>query len=126
MEYNSVSRKNLDWIGSARTELQAFPPLARRAAGMNLDRVQDGFEPEDWKPVQGVGPGACEIRVRSFDGGTTQHRVIYVVKFPEAIYVLHAFAKKSEQTPLHNIKLAAARYRQLIANRDSADQPWRG
>jgi phage-related protein len=122
----SDSRKKLEWIGAARRELLAFPTPARRAAGMSLDRVQDGFEPEDWKPVQSVGPGACEIRIRSSDGGTTQHRVIYVAKFPEAIYVLHAFDKKAEQTPLHNLKLAATRYRQLVAQRDSADQPWRG
>ena len=126
MAYNPVSRKNLEWIGPARTELQAFPPLARREAGMNLRLVQSGFQPEDWKPMQGVGPGACEIRISSFDGGTTQHRVIYVAKFPEAIYVLHAFDKKTEQTPLHNIKLAAARSRQLVAQRDSSHQPWRG
>jgi phage-related protein len=126
MEYNPVSRKSLEWIGPARTELQAFPPLARRAAGLNLDRVQDGFEPYDWKPMQGVGPGACEIRIRSFDGGATQHRVIYVAKFPEAIYVLHAFDKTTEQTPLHNIKLAAARYRRMVVQRNSADQSWRG
>jgi phage-related protein len=119
-------RKKLEWVGAARRELLAFPPLARREAGANLRLVQGGFAPEDWKPMPGVGPGACEIRVRSFDGGATQHRVVYVAKFPEAIYVLHAFDKKTEQTPLHNLKLAAARYRQLVAQRDSADQPWRG
>lgn len=122
----SDGRKKLEWIGAARAELRAFPPLARRAAGMNLDRVQDGFEPDDWKPMQGVAPGVREIRIRSHDGGATQHRVVYVAKFPEAVYVLHAFDKKTEQTPLHNIKLAAARYRQLIAKRESADEPWRG
>lgn len=120
------ARKKLEWVGPARGELLAFPPLARRKAGVNLNLVQRGSEPEDWKPMQGVGPGACEIRIRSYDGGTTQYRVVYVAKFPEAIYVLHAFDKKTEQTPLHNLKLAAARYRQLVAERDSADQPWRG
>ncbi|HEX6371308.1 MAG TPA: type II toxin-antitoxin system RelE/ParE family toxin [Longimicrobium sp.] len=121
----SSDRKKLEWIGAARRELQSFPPRARGVAGMNLDLVQDGLEPEDWKPMQSVGPGARELRIHSFDGGATQHRVIYVVKFPEAVYVLHAFEKKAEQTPLHNIKVAAARYRQLLAHRDSADLPWR-
>jgi phage-related protein len=119
-------RKKLEWVGPARRELLALPPLARREAAANLNLVQGGSEPEDWKPMQSVGPGACEIRIRSFDGGATQHRVIYVAKFPEAIYVLHAFEKKTEQTPLHNIKLAAARYRQMVVQRNSADQPWRG
>jgi phage-related protein len=119
------SRKKLEWVGPAHRELLAFPPLARREAGASLNLVQAGSAPEDWKPMPSVGPGACEIRVRSFDGGATQHRVIYVAKFPEAIYVLHAFDKKTEQTPLHNIKLAAARYRQLLSQRD-ADELWRG
>ncbi|HEU4884691.1 MAG TPA: type II toxin-antitoxin system RelE/ParE family toxin [Longimicrobium sp.] len=122
----SDSRKKLEWVGAARAELQAFPPLARRRAGMNLDLVQAGLEPDDWKPMGSVGPGVREIRVRSFDGGATQHRVVYVARFPEAVYVLHAFEKKTEQTPLHNLRLAAARYRQLVAKRDLADQPWRG
>lgn len=118
-------RKKLEWVGPARREVLA-PPLARREAGANLNLVQGGSEPADWKPMQGVGPGACEIRIRSFDGGATQHRVIYVATFPEALYFLHAFDRKTEQTPLHNIKLAAARYRQMVVQRNSADQPWRG
>lgn len=92
---------------------------------MNLQLVQDGQEPEDWKPMPRVGQGAREIRIRSFDGGSTQHRVVYVAKFPEAIYVLHAFDKKSEQTPPHDIEVAAARYRQMLAMRESAGLTWR-
>jgi phage-related protein len=122
----SASRKKLEWIGPSRREVQAFPPLARHEAGINLDSVQQGLAPEDWKPLQSVGRGACEIRIRSFDGGTTQHRVIYVARFPEAVYVLHAFEKKSEQTPQHNIRVAASRYQQLVSMRASADQAWRG
>lgn len=109
--------KPLDWVGPARKELQAFPSSAREAAGLGLFRVQMGEEPVDWKPLQAVGPGACEIRVRSVEGSTMQHRVIYVAKFPEAVYVLHAFEKKTQQTPAHHLEVAVARYKQLIRDR---------
>jgi phage-related protein len=64
--------------------------------------------------MEGVGPGAAEIRVRSFQGGTVQHRVIYVAKFPEAVYVLHAFEKKTQATSPHHLQVAAKRYRELV------------
>jgi phage-related protein len=113
-----AGRKKVEWIGPARRELRDFPPPARREAGINLKLVQDGLDPEDWKPMESVGPGAREIRVRTFDGGTMQHRVIYVAKFAEAVYVLHAFEKKTEQTSLHDVEVAAARYRQMLVLRD--------
>lgn len=91
-------------------------------AGMNLDLLQDGLEPDDWKPMESVGPGARELRIRTYEGGAMQHRVIYVAKFAEAVYVLHAFEKKTEQTPLRNINVAAARYRQLLVERALADE----
>lgn len=69
-----------------------------------------------------VGPGAREIRVRTFDGGTIQHRVIYVAKFTEMVYVLHAFEKKTEQTSPHHIEVAATRYRQMLAMRARLDR----
>ncbi len=110
-------RKPLEWIGSARRELRNFPPLARQVAGSNLSLVQEGKDPEDWKPMEQVGPGARELRVRTFDGGTMQHRVLYVAKFPEAVYVLHAFEKKTETPPPHHIEVAASRYRELLRRR---------
>lgn len=50
--------------------------------------------PTDWKPMPSVGPGVNEIRIHTQD----EHRVMYLAKFEEAIYVLHAFEKKSQQT----------------------------
>lgn len=111
--------KPLDWIGPARRELQAFPKLARYLAGTNLYRVQLGDDPKDWKPLEEIGPGACEIRVRSAESGTMQHRVIYVAKFPEAVYVLHAFEKKTQQIPPHHMEVAHSRYRQLLRKRQT-------
>lgn len=119
-----AERKELEWIGAARRELRDFPLVARTQAGNSLRRVQRGLDPEDWKPMESVGPGAREIRVHTFDGGTIQHRVIYVAKFAEAVYVLHAFEKKSAQTPQHHIEVAAARYRQMLVRRDRNKGGW--
>lgn len=110
-------QKLLDWIGPAHQELQDFPGTARHQAGVELRSVQKGMQPTDWKPLEAVGAGAAEIRVRSFQGGTVQHRVIYVAKFPEAVYVLHAFEKKTQATPPHHLQVAAKRYRELVRMR---------
>lgn len=112
-------QKPLDWVGPARKELQAFPKSARYLAGTNLYRVQRGDDPKDWKPLEEIGPGACEIRVRSAEGGTMQHRVIYVAKFPEAVYVLHAFEKKTQQISPHHMEVAQSRYKQLLRRRQT-------
>jgi phage-related protein len=114
--------KPLRWVGAARQEVQALPDAARTVAGRDLRRVQRGKVPIDWKPMDRVGPGAYEIRVRTAESGTVQHRVIYVAKFPEAVYVLHAFEKKTQRTPPQNFRLATARYRQMLKERpQSAD-----
>jgi phage-related protein len=112
--------KPLDFVGPARKELQGFPKLARGLAGLNLFRVQEGREPKDWKPLEEIGPGACKIRVRSVDGGTLQHRVVYVAKFPEAVYVLHAFEKRTQQISTHHLEVAAAHYTRLLRARHDA------
>jgi phage-related protein len=80
-------------------------------AGFQLDRVQHGEEPNDWKSMRSVGPGVREIRVRSADGA---FRVIYVASLGDAIYVLHCFEKKSQRTRKEDIALAARRYKQLV------------
>jgi phage-related protein len=69
---------------------------------------QVGREPADFKPMPSVGPGAYEIRVR--DEADT-FRVIYVAKFENAVYVLHAFQKKTRKTRMRTSKLAARRYK---------------
>jgi len=102
--------KPLLWLGSSRRDIRAFPPGARRGAGFQLLRVQQGMEPSDWKPMNTVGPGVREIRVHT----ETEHRVCYVARFPEAIYVLHAFEKRTQKTPARDIELARTRYRELL------------
>jgi phage-related protein len=80
-------------------------------AGFQLDRVQHGEEPMDWKPMQSVGRGVREIRVRGADGA---FRVIYVASLGDAIYVLHCFQKKSQRTAKEDIALAVRRYKRLV------------
>jgi phage-related protein len=68
--------------------------------------VQRGDEPQDWKPMSSVGPGVREIRIREPSGA---FRVMYLATRPEAVYVLHCFQKKSQQTSLQDLALAKAR-----------------
>jgi len=90
-----------------------LPSAARRVAGFQLLRVQQGMEPTDWKPMQSVGSGVREIRVHT----QTEHRVCYVARFAEGIYVLHAFEKRMQKTPARDIDLARTRYRELLEHR---------
>ena len=79
--------------------------------GHQIDRVQRGLNPNDWKPMRAVGPGAREIRVRDAAGA---FRVIYLATLADAVYVLHAFQKKSRATSKRDLDLATARFKQLI------------
>ena len=101
--------KLLKFVGSSLDDLRDFPEEARRFAGFEFRAIQDGFEPRDWKPVNSVGPGAKEIRVHVLG----EWRVIYVAKIRDAIYVLHAFQKKTQKTSQHDIELAQKRYKQI-------------
>ena len=105
--------KPLIWIASSLGDLRTFPEDARRVAGFELRRVQLGLEPTDWKPMPTVGPGAREVRIQT----GVAHRVFYVANFPEAIYVLHAFEKRSRKTAAQDIALGRARYRDVLARR---------
>ena len=92
-------------------DLRAFPLTARREAGHQLDQVQNGREPDDWKPMNTVGQSVKEIRIR---GAAGVFRVLYVAKFADAIYVLHCFQKKTEKTSKADVELAAKCYRELL------------
>jgi phage-related protein len=104
-------RKFVEFRGSALDDLRAFPLSARRDAGHQLDQVQSGQEPDDWKPMNIVGQGVKEIRVRDAAGA---FRVMYVARFADAVYVLHCFQKKTEKTSKADLSLAAKRYRDLL------------
>jgi len=104
--------KPLNFVGSSLDDLRNFPDEARRAAGFELRAVQNGLEPSDWKPMHVIGPGVKEVRIHVLG----EWRVIYVAKLREAVYVLHAFHKKTRKTSGHDINLASQRYRQIGGN----------
>jgi phage-related protein len=106
--------KDVHFVGSSLDDLKNFPAAARREAGFELSNVQSGLQPSDWKPMSSVGAGAVEIRIKD-EAGT--YRVIYVAKFEEAVYVLHAFEKKTQKTRKADIALAKARYKALAFER---------
>ena len=105
--------KPLAWLGSSLDDVRAFPAEARRAAGYQLGRVQQGLMPDDWKPISSVGAGVYEIRVHT----ELEHRVFYVAKYEDAIYVIHAFEKRSAQTRGADIVLARKRLADFLRGR---------
>lgn len=105
--------KLISWCGDSLHRIREFPDAARRKVGQQLNRLQHGFEPHHWKPMPSVGSGVCEIRVHEMG----EHRVLYVAKFAEALYVLHAFAKKSQKAPKLDMHIATARFRALVETR---------
>lgn len=102
--------KPVVFVGDALENLRDFPEGARQDAGRELARVQEGRDPIDWKPMPTVGSGVREIRVSDKPG---EFRVIYVAKLADAIYVLHAFHKKTQKTNQRDLDLAMRRYKQI-------------
>ena len=109
----AVPDKMIIWIGASFEDLRDFSPEVRRSAGYELRRIQRGLMPTDWKPMLSVGSGVNEIRIHT----GVEHRVLYVAKFEEAVYVLHAFEKKSRQTRDTDLALARERLKQVEALR---------
>jgi phage-related protein len=105
--------KPILWRGTTLTAVREFAEPARQQAGYQLYRVQCGLEPSDWKPMSIVGPNVREIRIHTAD----EFRVIYVASFEEAVYVLHAFQKKTRKTSKRDLALAAERFRELTKAR---------
>lgn len=105
--------KRLAWLGASHSVVSSFPADARRAVGYELYRVQEGLEPADWKALPSLGPGVTEIRVHA----DNKYRVVYVAKFVEAIYVLHAFVKKTRRTPEHEAATVRRRLQELMQTR---------
>jgi len=102
--------KPLAWLGSSLEDVRAFPGEARRAAGYQLGRVQQGLMPDDWKPMTTVGVGVYEIRIHT----GLEHRVFYVAKHEEAVYVIHAFEKRTPRTSEADIALARKRLADVL------------
>ena len=103
--------KPVVFIGDSLDAVRSFPDGARREVGFQIDRLQRGHNPDDWKPMKTIGPGVREIRVRDASGS---YRAIYIATIGDAIYVLHAFRKTTQGTPKRDLDLATARFRDLM------------
>ena len=111
--------KSAVFVGTCLDDLRAFPEDARREAGFELDQIQRGENPSDWKPMPQVGVGVREIRIRT----SGAFRIIYVAALEDSIYVLHAFRKKSQSTAKRDIDLASDRLKLLLAARKRKKTP---
>ena len=105
------ARKSTEFLGTSLDDLRAFPTEARREAGFQLDRVQAGLLPTDWKPMKSIGQGVQEIRIQDAAG---QFRIIYVARFAGVVYVLHCFQKKEQKTSIKDLRIATDRYSALL------------
>ena len=103
--------KSVEFRASSLQDLRSFPSTVMREAGYQIDRLQNGLLPDDFKPMSSIGRGAAEIRLWDEAGA---FRVIYVAKFEDAVYVLHCFQKKTQKTAQKDIDLASKRYNELI------------
>jgi phage-related protein len=105
--------KFITWCGDSLRRIREFPGEARHEAGHQLNRVQHGIDPDDWKPMPTVGLSVREIRIHE----EREYRVFYLAKFADAVYVLHAFSKKTRRTSKQDIDLASDRFRAVIEER---------
>jgi len=101
--------KTIIFLGDSRERIRDFPEAPRLGMGRQLLRVQHGLDPQDWRPMKTVGPGVREVRVQ-VDG---QFRAFYVTNLGNAVYVLHAFQKKTPQTSQQDIDLGRTRFKQI-------------
>lgn len=102
--------KRISWVGNSKDDVKAFPMGARREAGFQLSKLQQGEDPDDWKPMGTIGPGVREIRIRDASGA---FRILYVARLAAAVYGLHAFQKKSQQTRARDLDLARERFQSI-------------
>lgn len=101
--------QTLIFIGTSRDDIRDFPHEVRRELGRQLLRIQHGMDPQDWKPMKGVGAGVREVRINI--GG--QYRAFYVTNIGNAVYVLHAFRKKGQKTSPKDLAQGQRRFKQI-------------
>ena len=102
--------KPIRFIGDSLDRLRLFPEKARHDAGYQLHKLQRGEQPNDFKSMSTIGKGVEELRVRDVSGA---YRVIYFARMEHAVYVLHAFQKKSQTTAKRDVELIRTRYENL-------------
>jgi phage-related protein len=103
----------ISFHGHSLAVIKRFPVAVKREVGYQLDRVQRGMHPVNWKPIHQVGPGVRELRVR----GNGQFRVVYLAVFDQSVHVLHAFQKKTQKTPIQDIRAAQKAFGKLRKKR---------
>ena len=111
MENLPYNEKPLVWIGSSKEDASALPDSVKRSFGYRLRRIQQGKGVLDAKALPQLGSGVIELR-EAFD--TNAYRLVYAVKLKKAVYVLHAFMKKSASgigLPKRDAELIAVRLR---------------
>ena len=108
--------KKLKFLGDSLEQIREFNIDVRKDIGFQLDNVQNGRQPDDFKPMTSIGKGVEEIR--SWDDAGT-YRVIYLARLVDAVYVLHAFQKKTQQTAKKDLDLAQKRYKELMKRYES-------
>jgi phage-related protein len=106
--------KPLRFLGDSHKAVCGFPKDARQNTGRQLLKVQKGDPPDDFKPMHRVGPGVEEIRI--WEESET-FRVIYLAKLADAVYVLHAFQKKTRETSKQDMETAKLRFKQLMRSK---------
>ncbi len=102
--------KDVLWLGASKADWDALPRSVRNEAGYQLDKVQRGLEPSDWKPIPAIGPGVRELRIRDATG---VFRAIYLATRPEGVYVLHAFQTKTQTTNQRDLRIAQDRFKAI-------------
>lgn len=102
--------KPVSSLGDSLKAMREFPEDARQDAGYQLHKVQQGERPDDFKPMATIGKGVEEIRIADESGAC---RVIYFARRNEAVYVLHAFQKKTQATSRRDLEIAGSRFAQL-------------
>lgn len=103
--------KPIVFVGDSLKRLREFPPDAMHDVGYQLEKVQRGHQPDDFKPMPSVGKGVEEIRIWE-DAGT--YRVIYTARMADAVYVLHAFQKRTQATSKRDVDIARQRLAQVV------------
>ena len=102
--------KEIIWLGNSYNDLLDFSKSAKQVAGYNLDKLQRGKEPLDWKPMSSIGRGVKELRIHC----ENEYRIIYLAQRPEGIYILHSFVKKTQKTSPNDIELAKRRFKEIL------------
>ena len=110
--------KEIKFLGNSLDNIRLFPNEAKQDVGFQLDKIQRGKKPENWKPMKRIGHGVNEILIKSSDG---IYRTIYIIISDEAIYVLRAFQKNIEKKAFIDASIIARKISFFTLNRDQHD-----